>query len=535
MCEPCQKRGGGSATCTWSNNVAYTNTRIPTDQVKWLDKRIRQLEDSSTYRPTTRFDSSVTLDSTFQSSIPEIAGTHRTSRSCSLHPQDQQPMTSLPYNAISPARSLRKTPHDRPEDPAMPEVNLRRPESSGRTGEVSTSGDHFVHAIIGGVPDEHHTEGFFGSSSAGTFMQSVKRMVEEKLGGTPQSGNHNNVPLLVPGHNSRQMGADYVLPPRKKTDRLMASFWKYVYVLYPYLDKAQMEEDYERIWTRHGSISEERSFMCLLNIMLALSCQVEESIAPEERGRSADVFYRRARELLDVVETGSVRLVQSFLLLGQYFQSTNEPHPCWVFVGIGIRTAQSLGLHLPETSQRVSDKRTREILRKVWHGCVFMDRVLSMTYGRPCMIGPRTARPVPLPLSMDDELLSQGSVQQRTSEAQQPSLTDFYVFSLRLYEILYDILLTFYFTDVQQCQSKDGLYDEYFGSSSSSGGTWSVFELERRISSWENSVPDHLRIGNYRQDCDKGAVVYRQAIILHQRYVGTNGSHTTIYVILTFV
>jgi hypothetical protein len=410
----------------------------------------------------------------------------------------------------------------------MPGVNLQRRESSWQTDDVSPSGDHSVHAIIGGVPDEHHTEGFFGSSSAGTFMQSVKRMVEEKLGGTPQSGNHSHIPLLVPGHTSREISADYVLPPRKKTDSLMASYWKYVHVLYPYLDKAQMQEDYERIWRRHDSISEERSFMCLFNIMLALSSQVEESMAPEERGGSADVFYRRARALLDVVETGSVRLVQSFLLLGQYFQSTNEPHPCWVFVGLGIRTAQSLGLHLPETSQGVSDKRTGEILRRVWHGCVFMDRVLSMTYGRPCLIGSRTARPVPLPLPMDDELLSQSYVQQRSSQAQKPSLIDFYVFSLRLYEILHDVLLNFYFTDVQQCQSKDGLYDEYFGSSSSNGSQSSVFELERRLLSWENSIPDHLRICNCPRDGDKGAVLYRQAVILHQRYIGTKGSHTII-------
>ena len=297
----------------------------------------------------------------------------------------------------------------------------------------------------------------------------------------------------------------------------MAAYWEYVHVLYPYLDRAQMQEGYDNIWRGDGSVSDERSFLCLLNIIFALSSQIVGLTALEERERSATVFYLRARELLDVVETGSVHSVQSFLLLGQYFQSTNEPHSCWVFVGLGIRAAQSLGLHLPETSERVSDVRTRETLRKVWHGCILMDRVLSMTYGRPCMTGPRTAIAVPLPLAIDEERLLPDPVLQHTVQAQRPSVIDFYISSLRLYEILHDVLFNFYAIDIQQSRPVDGLYDKYFGRSSSTEGHPSVFELERRLSRWENSIPDHLKIGNYPRGDGAEVVLYRQAVILHQR------------------
>lgn len=78
----------------------------------------------------------------------------------------------------------------------------------------------------------------------------------------------------------------------------MSIYWKYVHVLYPYLDKRQMQEDYEKLWKGNGSIVDERSYMCLVNIIFALSSQVEELTPIEERAQSAYVFYTRARELL---------------------------------------------------------------------------------------------------------------------------------------------------------------------------------------------------------------------------------------------
>ena len=512
--------------CTWNTGSVYINAQVPTDQVNWLDDRIRLLEHSSMHRPTSQPTGGPIPNGVFEGSMPRTAGVRRASRSCWPDPLAQPSATSLPCDGSLSTAPSRTRPYLQPmisATSAVPGVNSQRQEASGRADDVSPSDGHSVHAIIGATLDEDQREGFFGSSSAGTFMQNVKKMVEQKLGKAQQSmppalsRKRDSLPLLVSGHDFRHKQVDYVLPPRKKADRLMAAYWEYVHVLYPYLDRAQVQEGYDNIWRGDGSVSDERSFLCLLNIIFALSSQIVGSTALEERERSATVFYLRARELLDVVETGSVRSVQSFLLLGQYFQSTNEPHPCWVFVGLGIRAAQSLGLHLPETSERVSDIRTRETLRKVWHGCILMDRVLSMTYGRLCMIGPRTAIAVPLPLAIDEERLLPDPVLQHTVQAQRPSVIDFYISSLRLYEILHDVLFNFYAIDIQQSRPVDGLYDKYFGRSSSTEGHPSVFELERRLSRWENSIPDHLKIGNYPRGDGAEVVLYRQAVILHQR------------------
>ena len=448
----------------------------------------------------------------YQGLNSQIAGGHRSSASDLIQPIFRSANTS--QSCESPS-----APDSRETDFVESDVTGPRQsqEAEPQPEEVSPS-EHSVHAIIGATLDEDSREGFFGSSSAGSFMQNVKKMVQQKVGGileqpTASRHIHKQTPPAL-GHNTLQSKpVEYVLPSRRRADILMSHYWRYVHVLYPYLDKMHMEDDYEKLWKGEGSITDEKSYMCLLNVIFALSSQIDDSTLIEGRQQSAHVFYVRARELLDVVETGSVRSVQTLLLLGQYYQSTSEPHPCWIFTGLAIRTAQSLGLHLAETSECVADIRTRELLRKVWHGCILMDRVVSMTYGRPCMIGPKASLAVPLPLPIDEEYLVPEAVQGQSVQIQQTFAVEFYVLSLKLYQILHDMLFNFYSVNFQPCQPED----EYFGSLDQ--GQNSVFEIERRLSRWATSVPDRFRMttGKKPQIGSVEATLYRQAVILHQR------------------
>lgn len=355
-------------------------------------------------------------------------------------------------------------------------------------------------------------------------MQNVKKLVEQKLCGnsnsiTPlPSTNQSNLPIMVPSNQLQHKHIDYILPSRKRADVLMSLYWKFVHELYPFLDKEQVRNDYDKIWSGEDSVSEERSFLCLLNIIFALTSQMDSSFDAEHKLRSATVFYMRARELLDVAEMASVRAVQCFLLLGQYFQSTNEPHPCWVFVGLAIRTAQSLGLHLPQTTEVVADIRTREMLRRVWYGCVLMDNVASMTHGRPSMLGPRSSKLVPFPTPLEEDLISIENMSPFQQD-QQRSIIDCFCFSLKLYEIMHDVLFNFHSTtsETQKNLPLERIYDKYMGSTSPSDGYLSVFELERRLARWELSLPNHLRFETYPRDEVENSIFYRQAVILHQR------------------
>lgn len=379
-------------------------------------------------------------------------------------------------------------------------------------------------AAMGLNLEQTHREGFHDGRrglGSGAFMEEVKNMVNQKLHETPQTYSQPSAPKrngptpLFPVREGRQHEVDYTLPLRKQADSLMDAYWRYLHVLHPYLDKAQTQDDYGKIWMGNDPISDERSFLCLLNIIFAVSCRLIGLAASEDRDRSAATFYLRSQELMDMVEMASVRSVQIFMLLAQYFQSTSQYHQCWVFVGLAIRTAQTLELHLPSTSERISDTSTRELLRRVWHGCVLMGRMMSLTYGQSSTISARTVPAVPLPFAIDEE---NRYVLQNVAEGQQSYIIDFYISTLRLYEILQDVTFIFDSTKLRS-RSVDGSHNMHAGRLSSIEGHSSVYQVEQRLSHWEKGLPDHLKIENYAHDEGTHSVLYRQAVVLHQRPV----------------
>lgn len=226
------------------------------------------------------------------------------------------------------------------------------------------------------------TEEFFGKSSAGSFTAQIKKAIDVRLGKstTHLSENAFNFSQSNSGAiaftSTTSPALSYVLPPRRQADHLMDLYWFYVDPLYPFLDRKRWTAAYNAIFAGTAMDLNERAFMATLNVILALSTQLLESQSLEQREQSSEAFFRRAQELLPMNpwEPGSLELVQCLLVTSQYLQSTYNPHQTWMVIGSAIRMAQGLGLHLPETSASRSDPGERELLRRIWYGCVLMDR-----------------------------------------------------------------------------------------------------------------------------------------------------------------
>lgn len=185
-------------------------------------------------------------------------------------------------------------------------------------------------------------------------------------------------------------------------------------------------------------------------------------------------------------QTGSFQIL---LIFGQYLQSSNNPHQCWMVIELAVRTVQSLGLHLPETSTQIRSASRQRLARRVWYGCVLMDTILSMTYGRPTMIKSRAVTVVPLPLAINEGYLSKDARSESVQPKDQPATIAFHVQALLLNKILHDILRTFY----KPSASVDtDVYETWFRSGSSQSGERSFFELDRAVTLRSNSLPLHL-------------------------------------------
>lgn len=249
-----------------------------------------------------------------------------------------------------------------------------------------------VNAMMGAVEEGRASQGFFGSSSAAGFMRQIKTAVDRRVSSpdrrpsVPDIALHSS--LLTGRRTERTLSAapDYVLPPRRMADKLMEVYWDNVFPLYPFVDSAHMKLEYARIWQGDTLHYDENMLMCTFNVIFALASKLADFIAPEEREKCADAYFSRAKGLLqfNLWDTGSAGLIQCLLLMAQYLQSTDYSHQCWICTGLSIRNAQSLGIHLPQTIANLRTPSDQQLARKLWHGCVLMDRyAISIRFTDP--------------------------------------------------------------------------------------------------------------------------------------------------------
>lgn len=189
---------------------------------------------------------------------------------------------------------------------------------------------------------------------------------------------------------------DYSLPPRPLADHLLECFWDRVYCLYPFFHRPSFEQAYENLWgsskwakpelpelniglggtfdSGHQSIV----FHCALNAIFSLGCHFSDIPAAEREAAAYSFFLRSKRFVgLDLLDTGTIGVVQTLLIISLLLQSTPYPNRCWNAIGVACRVALGLGLH--ETATQSSLKPLeKEIRRRTWHGCVIMDMLVSI-------------------------------------------------------------------------------------------------------------------------------------------------------------
>ncbi|SPO06315.1 related to C6 transcription factor [Cephalotrichum gorgonifer] len=416
----------------------------------------------------------------------------------------------------TPASSER-TPRPHPYQSPIPRARL----ASRTTGTPSSSLSHLpvehspagIDSMTIVLEDGESTQQYFGSSSAGSFTRQIRAAIDARLGVPVErtAGGISSTPSLQAARSQDSGPLDYTLPPRRTADKLMDTYWHYVDPLYPFLDREQWMHAYQGIFAGTPINTDERIFVTTLNVIFALSTQLIESLQPDHRDDSSSEYFRKAQGLLRLNpwDSGPLELVQCLLLMSQYLQSANNPHPTWMVVGSAVRTAQSLGLHLPETSADVASSQEREFLRRLWHGCVLMDRMVSLTHGRPAMISNQLASAVPLPLYSSDSRTA-GPTGATTSGSPRVA---FFAKSVELYEIINRISLAFYSggrsggSDRSSTSSSEGA-DEDLGT---------VIRLDESLGEWERNLPRHLDIQALDQVDDE--IIKRQGVVLRMRFL----------------
>ncbi|ATY63501.1 Fungal specific transcription factor [Cordyceps militaris] len=383
--------------------------------------------------------------------------------------------------------------------PAPTSSDFAQPHSSLQAGEARPA--HTADSMTA-IGDETTTE-FFGSSSAGSFTAQIKAAVDSRLGRSPNSHptgtqGPGHLPTAQLAFKRRHDPKNALLPTRRLADELMRTYWLYIDPLYPFLNKRHWDDCYTRLFAGEPLDTDEPVFLASLNIVFALSTQLHEGQDATVRNDTSQDYFQRAQDLvqLTIWDPGSLQVVQYLLITSQYLQSTNSPHQTWMVVGLAVRTAQSLGLHLPETSAAKASTTDRELYRKLWYGCVLMDRMVALTHGRPAMISAELASSVPLPA-----LAEEGS--QTLDDSTDVA---FFVKSVELYEINQKLVETLYSGPTQRAQRLKP-------SQRAVSDLANIVQIDGDMSDWEQSLPKQL------QQHTLGTIAARPSIILRLRFL----------------
>ena len=221
------------------------------------------------------------------------------------------------------------------------------------------------------------------------------------------------------------------------------------------------------------------TWLGLLNVVMAMgsSLNPDSKLDAPTRVERSRAFYERAVKLAakSSVRGPSLDIVQYLLLASQYLQGTQKSSQTWTLHGLAVKGAFALGLHSNQASQQFS-RLENEIRKRTWFGCILLDRVLSMTFGRPPII-PEDFIRLPLAVPWPDI----HTAKYTCVELQQSSM-DFFNNSLTLHRLIGKAIAWLYGQNLG--------YDAI----SESESIPRTFELEQELRQWQSHLPRELPI-----------------------------------------
>ncbi|KAH7305298.1 fungal-specific transcription factor domain-containing protein [Stachybotrys elegans] len=132
----------------------------------------------------------------------------------------------------------------------------------------------------------------------------------------------------------------------------------------------------------------------LLNAIFAIAARYSDRIElrsdPADSNTAGEAFAEQARILLMFeCEAATVTTTQATALLALRWMAENKEPAGWIYMGMAIRMAFNIGLHLDSSKWVESGLITteeEEVRRVAWWGCYTLDKLFTLGLGRPSAI-----------------------------------------------------------------------------------------------------------------------------------------------------
>ncbi|WVF72208.1 hypothetical protein IAT40_007020 [Kwoniella sp. CBS 6097] len=194
---------------------------------------------------------------------------------------------------------------------------------------------------------------------------------------------------------------------------------------------------------------------------------------------------------------------QCQVLLCLFLQGSAVPHVMWLLSGVGLRSAQEIGIHIRSTLFHVDPIERALYNRAFW--CLYhIDRINCAGIGRSVALQDSDFD-ADYPIDVDDEFWDTGDSELDFKQPEGAGVSSIAAFvqTLKLDHILGATLRTIYAVNQQPEQKADAAAQRAI-----------VVELDSALNSWADEVPDELRWDPTRTDYH----LFQQSAVLYVHY-----------------
>ncbi|KAH7310131.1 fungal-specific transcription factor domain-containing protein [Rhexocercosporidium sp. MPI-PUGE-AT-0058] len=327
---------------------------------------------------------------------------------------------------------------------------------------------------------ESNPDEFYGDSSTLSFMHAVQTTASSNSSPvSPDWGHGGKDKPGAPETVLSQFGAESCLPQRALADELVTSYFCHVHLLYPFLHRPTFEAQYRRTWVSEEP--QDDQWLAILNVVFALGVQFTSGLADQSAARERFFGYAKKLVSMEKLTCANLPTLQLLLLTGLYYHYTSNPNHTWNVVGLAIRIATTIGVHVDQLPSQYNPLHS-ELRRRCWYGCVVLDSYLALTLGRPTGI-PSTFK-VPLPSDLDDDYITEGGYIQQPVYVK--SKTAFFIESVSFCSIMKEVINTLY-------SPPNGPNAGEGAKGCPSAGVEDALALDKKLVEWYHGLPEYLK------------------------------------------
>lgn len=315
--------------------------------------------------------------------------------------------------SIMSANAMRRTPEMQDEDGEGADLAMQGEEGEGEdelaieVGQLSLNEDEQVR---------------FHGKMSGLHLLGVKDREDGRHeGGIWKFPKARVWPPLPPTGLTHAKGLENfspTLPDQATQELLLELYWTYVHPSLPVVNKRTFMEDFRNggvlsADSPYSEVSDGASpasnsspanrrgrvptvlLLAMFSIAARYSSRTSSDVPPPQPGSmwaAGDRYLEDAKVILDSTYAASrPSTCQALLLMGYREVGIGAMAQAWLYVGMAVRMAQDLGLH--KTADQWScvgrvlfTPGELQERRRVWYGCVVMDKYMSAYIGRPVAI-----------------------------------------------------------------------------------------------------------------------------------------------------